>query len=167
MKNVRSSIDRIDDKILPLMVRRSKLVNNALELKLKKNEIIDKKRISQILKKIESKSKKMKANPKLIKSIWMSMIQNFIDYEEKEFIVNKGIDDRVEVISSISDDELANLYSESEAVIHTSLYEGFGIPALEALATGTPVVGSQTGAIAEIIGPCGLTVEPGNPQAEG
>tara|TARA_B100000686_G_C16776740_1_gene968972 strand:- start:2442 stop:2738 length:297 start_codon:yes stop_codon:yes gene_type:complete len=85
MKNVRSSIDRIDDKILPLMVRRSKLVNNALELKLKKNEIIDKKRISQILKKIESKSKKMKANPKLIKSIWMSMIQNFIDYEEKEF----------------------------------------------------------------------------------
>ena len=85
IKDVRSLIDRIDDKILPLMVKRSKLVNKALELKSKKNEIIDKKRINQILKKIESKSKKMKANPKLIKSIWMSMIQNFIKYERKEF----------------------------------------------------------------------------------
>ena len=85
IKDVRSLIDRIDDKILPLMVKRSKLVNKALELKSKKNEIIDKKRINQILKKIESKSKKMKANPKLIKSIWMSMIQNFINYERKEF----------------------------------------------------------------------------------
>jgi len=85
MKDVRSLIDRIDDKILPLMVKRSKLVNKALELKLKKNEIIDRKRINQILKKIESKSKKMKANPKLIKSIWISMIQTFINYERKEF----------------------------------------------------------------------------------
>ena len=85
MKDVRSLIDQIDDKILPLMVKRSKLVNKALELKSKKNEIIDKKRINQILKKVESKSKKMKANPKLIKSIWMDMIQNFIDHEKKEF----------------------------------------------------------------------------------
>tara|TARA_Y100001970_G_scaffold292721_1_gene435455 strand:+ start:1086 stop:1382 length:297 start_codon:yes stop_codon:yes gene_type:complete len=85
MKDVRSSIDQVDDKILPLMVRRSKLVNKALELKSYKNEIIDKKRINQILKKIGSKSKKMKANPKLIKSIWKDMIQNFIEHEKKEF----------------------------------------------------------------------------------
>ena len=85
MKDVRSLIDQIDDKILPLMVKRSKLVNKALELKSKKSEIIDRKRINQILKKVESKSKKLKANPKLIKSIWMDMIQNFIDHEKKEF----------------------------------------------------------------------------------
>ena len=85
MKDVRSSIDQVDDKILPLMVRRSKLVNKALELKSYKNEIIDKKRINQILKKIGSKSKKMNANPKLIKSIWKDMIQNFIEHEKKEF----------------------------------------------------------------------------------
>ncbi len=85
MKEVRSLIDRIDDKILPLMVKRSKLVNKALELKSKKNEIIDRKRINQILKKVESKSQKMKSNPKLIKSIWMNMIQSFIDHERKEF----------------------------------------------------------------------------------
>ena len=85
MNDVRSSIDRIDDKILPLMVKRSKLVNKALDLKSKSNEIVDRRRIKQILNKIESKSKKMKANPKLIKSIWMNMIQNFIEHERKEF----------------------------------------------------------------------------------
>ena len=85
MKNVRSLIDRIDEKILPLMVKRSILVNKALELKSRKNEIIDRKRINQILKKIEFNAKKMKADPKLIKSIWMDMIQNFIEHERKEF----------------------------------------------------------------------------------
>ena len=73
------------DKILPLMVKRSKLVNKALDLKSKSNEIVDRRRIKQILKKIESKSKKMKANPRLIKTIWMNMIQNFIEHERKEF----------------------------------------------------------------------------------
>ena len=85
MKQVRSSIDLIDSKILPLMVKRSKLVNKALELKSKRNEIIDKKRIDQILKKIGINSKKLDGNPELLKSIWMSIIQNFIDYEKKQF----------------------------------------------------------------------------------
>ena len=85
MKNDRSLIDRIDEKILPLMVKRSILVNKALELKSRKNEIIDRKRINQILKKIELNAKEMKADPKLIKSIWMDMIQNFIEHERKEF----------------------------------------------------------------------------------
>ena len=85
MNNVRSLIDRIDDKILPLIVKRSKLVNDALEIKSRKNEIVDRKRINQILKKIGSASKRMEADPKLIKSIWMDMIQNFIEHEKKEF----------------------------------------------------------------------------------
>ena len=85
MKIVRSMIDQIDEKILPLIVKRAKFVNKALELKAKKNEIVDKKRINQILKKIELSSKKLDADPKLIKSIWMDMIHNFIEYERKEF----------------------------------------------------------------------------------
>ena len=85
MKIVRSAIDRIDEKILPLMVKRSKLVNKALEIKTRKKEIVDRNRIKQILIKVGSKSKRMNANPKLIKSIWMDMIQNFIEYERKEF----------------------------------------------------------------------------------
>ena len=85
MKIVRSAIDRIDSKILPLIVKRSKLVNKALEIKTRKKEIVDRNRIKQILTKVGSKSKRMNANPKLIKSIWMDMIQNFIEHERKEF----------------------------------------------------------------------------------
>ena len=91
MKDVRSLIDQIDNKILPLMIKRSKLVNKALALKSMKNEIIDRRRINQIIKKVATKSKKMKADPKLIKSIWMSIIQNFIDYEKKEFKKRKQL----------------------------------------------------------------------------
>ena len=85
LRSIRDKIDHIDDKILPLMIKRSKLVNLALGAKTKKSQIIDQKRINKILTKIGSKSKRAKANPSLIKSIWKSMIWNFIDFEKKEF----------------------------------------------------------------------------------
>ena len=85
MKLIRKKIDQVDDKLLPLMVKRSKLVEKALSLKKKQNEIVDKKRIDEISKKIEKKSIELGGNSRLLKSIWLSIIQNFIDYENKEF----------------------------------------------------------------------------------
>ena len=85
MKLIRMKIDKIDDKLLPLMVKRSKLVEKALSLKKKQTEIVDKKRINDISKKIVKKSKELGGNSKLLKSIWLSIIQNFIDYENQEF----------------------------------------------------------------------------------
>tara|TARA_B100001121_G_scaffold79205_1_gene70208 strand:+ start:1218 stop:1505 length:288 start_codon:yes stop_codon:yes gene_type:complete len=85
MKHIRKKIDLIDDKLLPLMVKRSKLVEKALSLKKRKTEIVDKKRINEISKKIVKKSRELGGNSKLLKSIWLSIIQNFIDYENKEF----------------------------------------------------------------------------------
>ena len=85
MKLIRIKIDKIDDKLLPLMVKRSKLVEKALSLKKKQTEIVDKKRINDISKKITKKSKELGGNSKLLKSIWLSIIQNFIDYEKQEF----------------------------------------------------------------------------------
>ena len=85
MKLIRQKIDQVDDKLLPLMVKRSKLVEKALSLKKKQNEIVDKKRIEEISKKIVKKSIELGGNSKLLKSIWLSIIQNFIDYENKEF----------------------------------------------------------------------------------
>ena len=85
MKEVRKKIDKIDSKILPLMVKRSLLVNKALSLKTRKSEIIDLKRINQIKKKVSSSIKKLGANPKLISNIWISIIKNFIDFEKKNF----------------------------------------------------------------------------------
>jgi len=85
MKLIRKKIDQVDDKLLPLMVKRSKLVEKALSLKKKQTEIVDKKRIQEISKKITKKSSELGGNTKLLKSIWLSIIQNFIDYEKKEF----------------------------------------------------------------------------------
>ena len=85
MKLIRKKIDQVDDKLLPLMVRRSKLVEKALSLKKRKTEIVDKKRINEISKKIAKKSSELGGNSKLLKSIWLSIIQNFIDFENQEF----------------------------------------------------------------------------------
>tara|TARA_B100001027_G_scaffold85430_1_gene58551 strand:+ start:120 stop:371 length:252 start_codon:yes stop_codon:yes gene_type:complete len=78
-------IDQVDDKLLPLMIKRSKLVEKALSLKKRQTEIVDKKRINEISKKIVKKTSKLGGNSKLLKSIWLSIIQNFIDYENQEF----------------------------------------------------------------------------------
>ena len=85
LKKVRSEIDKLDDKILPLMVKRSQLVENALELKKLKSQIRDPKRIKVILDKIEKNSEKYDVNKKLLRSIWKSMIECYIDYENKIF----------------------------------------------------------------------------------
>ena len=85
LNKARVEIDKIDTKLLPLIVKRSKLVNMALEAKTKKSQIIDQKRINSILTRVERAAKLKSANPNLIKSIWKSMIWNFIDYEKNEF----------------------------------------------------------------------------------
>ena len=85
LKKVRSEIDKLDDKILPLMVKRSQLVENALELKKLKSQIRDPKRIRVILDKIEKNSERYDVNKKLLRQIWKSMIECYIDYENKIF----------------------------------------------------------------------------------
>ena len=85
LNKARVEIDKIDEKLLPLIVKRSKMVNIALRSKIKKSQIIDQKRIKSILTKVEKAAKSKSADPNLIKSIWKSMIWNFIDYEKKQF----------------------------------------------------------------------------------
>ena len=85
MKYVRKKIDDIDSKLLPLMVKRSFLVKKALSLKKRKSEVVDLKRINQIKRKIQIKSKKLGGDPKLIGNVWLSIIRTFIDYEKQQF----------------------------------------------------------------------------------
>jgi len=63
----------------------------------------------------------------------------------------------------ISDDELVALYSRSAVVAYVSLYEGFGLPVLEAMACGAPVVASRTTAVGETAGDAALLVNPEDP----
>jgi glycosyltransferase involved in cell wall biosynthesis len=66
----------------------------------------------------------------------------------------------------VSDEDLLSLYAESSVFLFPSLYEGFGLPVLEALAAGLPVVSSDTSSMPEVMGDCGLTFNPLSP-AEG
>jgi glycosyltransferase involved in cell wall biosynthesis len=65
----------------------------------------------------------------------------------------------------VSDDELAAMYSGAHALLLPSEDEGFGLPAVEALACGTPVVACATPALREVLGGCATLVEPGDLRA--
>ncbi|RME69436.1 MAG: glycosyltransferase family 1 protein, partial [Chloroflexi bacterium] len=74
--------------------------------------------------------------------------------------VRLGLQDRVHFPGFIADDDLPALYSAAELFVYPSLYEGFGLPALEAMACGTPVVASNRSALPEVVGEAGLLVDP-------
>ena len=82
---LRKKLDLIDDKLLNLLKIRSDHVKEVLYLKEFKKEIIDKKRISFILKKISKKSKKYKIDPRITDRIWKNMIWSYINYEKRNF----------------------------------------------------------------------------------
>jgi glycosyltransferase involved in cell wall biosynthesis len=78
------------------------------------------------------------------------------------FIKVSGIGDRVRLIGYTSDDDLRALYSSCRVCVYPSLYEGFGLPPLEAMACGAPLITSRIPAIAETVGNAALLVDPLN-----
>jgi glycosyltransferase involved in cell wall biosynthesis len=68
-------------------------------------------------------------------------------------------------LGRVSDDELAALYRGARCLVYPSLYEGFGIPVLEAMACGTPVVTSAGGATEEVADGAAVLVDPADPAA--
>jgi glycosyltransferase involved in cell wall biosynthesis len=71
-----------------------------------------------------------------------------------------GLDGRVEFAGHVSGDELAALYRGAAALVFPSRYEGFGLPVLEAMASGTPVVATSSSSIPEVAGDAAILVEP-------
>jgi chorismate mutase len=82
---LRRKLDSVDNNLLKILKKRSILVNEVLKLKKYKNEIIDKKRIDYILKKIKKKSIQNKIDPKITNRIWKNMIWSYIDFERRNF----------------------------------------------------------------------------------
>ena len=83
--SVRKKLDKLDLKMLSIVKKRSLLVDKIVDQKIYKNQIVDKKRIKIILKKIKIESKKRNIDPKITYTIWKSMIRAFINYEFKKF----------------------------------------------------------------------------------
>jgi glycosyltransferase involved in cell wall biosynthesis len=69
---------------------------------------------------------------------------------------------RVQFVSGISDEQLAELVASAEIAVVPSLYEGFSLPAVEHMASGTPLVASRTGALPEVTGDAAVLVTPGD-----
>ncbi|AKS31300.1 glycosyltransferase family 4 protein [Mycolicibacterium goodii] len=81
----------------------------------------------------------------------------------EKLIAELGISDIVHISSGLSDQELAGLLASAEVACIPSLYEGFSLPAVEAMASGTPIVASRAGALPEVVGTdgsCARLVKP-------
>ena len=85
LSQLRIKLDKLDNDLLKLIKKRSILVNEVLKVKIYKKEIIDKARITYILKKIKKKSIQTNIDPKITNRIWKNMIWSFIDYEKRNF----------------------------------------------------------------------------------
>jgi glycosyltransferase involved in cell wall biosynthesis len=76
-----------------------------------------------------------------------------------------GLHDVVRVVSDVPEAELVALLGSAQVAVVPSLYEGFGLPAIEAMACATPLVASAAGALPEVVGDAGVLVPPGDPEA--
>ena len=71
-----------------------------------------------------------------------------------------GVKHRVQILQGVDDEDLAALYSGAVACVFPSRYEGFGLPAVEAMACGVPVIASHAGSLAEVVQDAGIIVDP-------
>ncbi len=71
-----------------------------------------------------------------------------------------GLGDRIHFAGYVDDETLARLYSGTAGLVYPSLYEGFGLPVLEAMACGAPVICSNSSSLPETAGDAALYVRP-------
>ncbi len=85
LNKLRKNLDSIDKQLIGIIKKRTKVIDNVIKIKEFKNQIVDKKRINVILKKIKKLSIKNKVDPKVTNRIWKNMIWSYIDYERRNF----------------------------------------------------------------------------------
>ena len=82
---LRRKLDKLDYQLLKTIKKRSEIIKKVISLKSYKNEIVDKKRIISVLKKIRKESLKKNIDPKITQRIWKNMIWSYIDFEKRNF----------------------------------------------------------------------------------
>jgi glycosyltransferase involved in cell wall biosynthesis len=85
--------------------------------------------------------------------------------EVRSAVRRLGLGQRVEFAGYVEHEGLASLYRGAACLVFPSRYEGFGLPVLEAMASGTPVVATTAGAVPEVAGDAAVLVDPGDPEA--
>lgn len=102
---------------------------------------------------------------KVVPDITLCLLGKLKPGGETEALIDKlNLRDRIEFHVDISDQEMVALYARATIAIIPSVYEGFGFPAGEAMACGVPVISTRGGALPEVVGNCGILVEPKDSQ---
>ena len=85
LKYLRKKLDIIDNQLIKIIKKRTEIIKKVLLVKNHKKDIVDKKRINLILKRIKKNSIKNKIDPKITQRIWKNMIWTYIDFERRNF----------------------------------------------------------------------------------
>ena len=85
LNKLRQKLDKLDNRLFKIIKERTNLVKKVLKLKTSKNQIVDKKRIKIILKRIKKMSLSNEIDPKITNQIWKNMIRSYINYEKRNF----------------------------------------------------------------------------------
>ena len=102
---------------------------------------------------------------KVVPDITLCLLGKLKPGGETEALIDAlNLRDRIEFHVDISDQEMVDLYARATIAIIPSVYEGFGFPAGEAMACGVPVISTRGGALPEVVGNCGVLVEPKDSQ---
>lgn len=102
----------------------------------------------------------LKALPRIDRRVTVTAVEGGAPHHKvtDRLMTAFGLEGRVRFTGKTTTEELVRLYSESELAVVPSVYEGFGLPAAEAMACGVPVVSSDGGALPEVVGDAGVVV---------
>jgi glycosyltransferase involved in cell wall biosynthesis len=95
---------------------------------------------------------------------WWPAVKGWLYEETLELVKTLDLEDATFFLGRVPDDDLHKLYVAARCLVHPALYEGFGLPPLEAMACGTPTVVSNVSSLPEVVGDAGLLVDPRNPE---
>ena len=119
------------------------------------------KNLLTLLKALEQIVRKTSLRPQLV----IAGGEGWLMDETFSFIKHSGIGDRLRLTGYLGDDELRALYSSCRIFVYPSLYEGFGLPPLEAMACGAPVIAGRVAALQEVLGSAARLFDPLNVEA--
>lgn len=85
--------------------------------------------------------------------------------DPRRLVDQLGLRESVHLLGAVTEGDKVPLYAGAVALVYPSLYEGFGLPPLEALRCGTPVIATRASSLPEVVGDGGLLVEPGDTDA--